>query len=413
MGNVGTADIGKVLIGQGSGNSPIFAGVGTGSGLTTNGVLIAKGNNAFTTTTTGTLGQVLQSGGPGSPPSYSTATFPSTAAGAGTILISNGTNWVASTSTYPTTNAANTLLYASSSNVMAALSTANNGLLVTSNSGVPSILAGSGTTGQVLQSNAAAAPSFSTATYPSTTAQGDLLISSAANTVTSLAKNASSTRYLSNTGTSNNPAWAQVALTTGVTGVLPIANGGSNASSFTQSNGVVTYNGTSLVNYAGPQINSSGQYTNTTQPAFFAYSSVQQTAVTGEGTQYQILLNSTLYNVGSGYSTGTSLFTAPVAGNYLFTWACEVSGIIAANTAGYFIITMAGTSYYFWRSNFFTMSDPGTGTLFLTGSIVVNLAATNVVTFYIVVGGNGAKNIGVLSNGSTDPRTWLSGVLIC
>lgn len=54
--------------------------------------------------------------------------------------------------------------------------------------------------------------------------QGDLLYGSASNTVSLLAKNASATRYLSNTGTSNNPAWAQVALATGVSGNLPVTN---------------------------------------------------------------------------------------------------------------------------------------------------------------------------------------------
>lgn len=55
-------------------------------------------------------------------------------------------------------------------------------------------------------------------------AQGDLLYGSAANTFSALAKNASATRYLSNTGTSNNPAWAQVNLSNGVTGNLPVTN---------------------------------------------------------------------------------------------------------------------------------------------------------------------------------------------
>lgn len=57
--------------------------------------------------------------------------------------------------------------------------------------------------------------------------QGDLLYSSSANTWAVLAKNTSATRYLSNTGSSNNPAWAQVDLTNGVTGALPVANGGT------------------------------------------------------------------------------------------------------------------------------------------------------------------------------------------
>lgn len=64
--------------------------------------------------------------------------------------------------------------------------------------------------------------------------QGDLLYASAANTLSALAKNTSATRYLSNTGSSNNPAWAQVSLATGVTGTLPVASGGTGLTSATQ-----------------------------------------------------------------------------------------------------------------------------------------------------------------------------------
>ncbi len=53
-----------------------------------------------------------------------------------------------------------------------------------------------------------------------TVAQGDLLFGSAASTLSALAKNTTATRYLANTGTSNNPAWAQVDLTNGTTGQL-------------------------------------------------------------------------------------------------------------------------------------------------------------------------------------------------
>jgi hypothetical protein len=57
--------------------------------------------------------------------------------------------------------------------------------------------------------------------------QGDILYGSASNTLSTLAKNASASTYLSNTGTSNNPAWAQVNLANGVSGTLPVANGGT------------------------------------------------------------------------------------------------------------------------------------------------------------------------------------------
>ena len=74
---------------------------------------------------------------------YSTASAGAILAGTATAgqLIQSGANaaptWT--TSTYPATNAINTLLYASAANTMAALATANSGVLVTSASGVPGI----------------------------------------------------------------------------------------------------------------------------------------------------------------------------------------------------------------------------------------------------------------------------------
>lgn len=77
-------------------------------------------------------------------------------------------------------------------------------------------------------------------------AQGDVIYASALNTLASLGKSASATRYLSNTGTSNNPAWAQVDLTTGVTGILPVANGGGGIGTGT-SGGVLGYTSTTTL----------------------------------------------------------------------------------------------------------------------------------------------------------------------
>lgn len=72
---------------------------------------------------------------------YSSATAAAILAGtatAGQLLTSGSSTTPAwTTTTYPLTNAANTLLYASSANTMAALATANNSVLLTNGTGVP------------------------------------------------------------------------------------------------------------------------------------------------------------------------------------------------------------------------------------------------------------------------------------
>lgn len=173
-------------------------------------------------------------------------TLPTGGAGsAGNIIQSGGAgaNALWSTATYPTTVAVSRLLYASSVNVVGGLATANNGVLITSGSGVPSIsstipsatqanittvgtigtgiwqgtvvgltyggtaaaltasnggivysgasalaiLAGTATALQILMSGSSSAPAWSTAVYPATTTASQLLYSSSANVVAGLA----------------------------------------------------------------------------------------------------------------------------------------------------------------------------------------------------------------------------------
>lgn len=64
-------------------------------------------------------------------------------------------------------------------------------------------------------------------------AQGDILYASGTDNFVLLNKNTTATRYLANTGTSNNPAWSQVDLTNGVTGALPVINGGTGQTTYT------------------------------------------------------------------------------------------------------------------------------------------------------------------------------------
>lgn len=239
-----TATAGQILQSAGSSADPVFSTAtypstaGTsGNVLTSNGtnwtsaappasgitgtatqfdVIVGAAGNTVASVGPGSSGQVLQSGGAAANPVYSTATFPATATGTGTILRADGTNWAATTATYPTTTTINRVLFSSSNSVIGEISTGNNGTLVTSNTGVPSILAGPGTAGNILQSNAAAAPSFSTATYPATaTTTGQILRADGTNWVGTTATFPDTAGTSGNVLTSNGTNWASSAAPAG------------------------------------------------------------------------------------------------------------------------------------------------------------------------------------------------------
>jgi len=188
---------GKVIISDGTNyiaSTPTYPNTSGGAGV----ILRSDGtNNVYTTATypaTTTINRILFSSAANVIGEITTANngvvvtgttgIPSVlAAGTAGAILRSGAPAAWSTTTYPATNAINTILYASAANVMSALATANNGTLVTSATGVPSILVGPGATGRMFQSTAAAAPAWSTATYPATTTSQQILYSTAANVV--------------------------------------------------------------------------------------------------------------------------------------------------------------------------------------------------------------------------------------
>lgn len=102
------------------------------------GIVYSDANSMEILAATATAGQMLRSGS-NAAPSWSTATFPATASSSGSLLRANGTNWVSSTANFADTYNASEILFASSANTVSGLTTANNGVLVTNGSGVPSI----------------------------------------------------------------------------------------------------------------------------------------------------------------------------------------------------------------------------------------------------------------------------------
>ena len=132
------------------------------------------------TSTLGSAGQLAQSDG--TKYAWTTATYPATATATGTILRANGTNWVATTATYPATTSINHILYSSAANVIGEIADTIGGVLVSNNTGVPSMLANPADNYRVLMSQNAAIPLWSAAAYPRTaSASGTLMQSDGTN----------------------------------------------------------------------------------------------------------------------------------------------------------------------------------------------------------------------------------------
>lgn len=107
-----------------------------------------------------------------------------------------------------------------------------NGILLGNNLD-PINMSSAGESGQFFQSRGVIIPDWTSSTYPSSTLQGDILISSADNTITALNKDTNTSRYLSNNGADNSPLWDQVDLSNGVSDVLPETNGGTGENVYT------------------------------------------------------------------------------------------------------------------------------------------------------------------------------------
>lgn len=258
-----------------------------------------------------------------------------------------------------------------------------------------------GTAASVPWTGVTSKPAIITSLAGLSVVQGSLIYGTGVDTVTVLAKNTSSTRYLSNTGASNNPAWAQIDLTNGVTGTLPVGSGGTGAGAFTagsviyagaagvysQNNATFFWDNTNTILYLG---GNSGAFTDTRIHAIgtstgslqvntrnlsngtSASSDLVATADTGTNTTNYI-------NVGinsSTYNDAAYTIAGALAG-YVYTNGGDLA--LGTQTANSLLFHTGGTLV---ANNRLSISSTGVATFTgtTTASFVVNSVFTQTLT---------------------------------
>jgi len=449
-----SATSGVAVVSTGAAADPAFgtvvvAGGGTGQvTLTNHGVLIGQSTSAIAATAAGSAGQVLQSGGASADPTYSTATFPSTATGTGKVLIADGTNWVASTPTFPNASATSgKFIRSDGTNWIASTPTlptsaGTSGKVLQSDGtnyveSTPTYPSASGSTGTILRSDGTNNV-YTTATYPATTTANQLLYSSANNTVggltsaansivltdgssvpslatslsndftfTSATAGATRTLTVSNTNNSNAASQALVQTTTGgasagdpfhtftITGATSFSLGLDNSASDAFVIAASTALGTTNV----MSVATTGEINFPLQSAFLAYNSAADTDVTGDNTTYTILCDTEVFDQNSDYNSGTGTFTAPVTGRYTLGSYVELLQLGAGHTSG---ITRIVTSNRTYRCTGFVnpanLRDSN-NVAALGGSLLADMDAADTTTFDITVT-NSTKTVDVNGSGT-------------
>lgn len=218
---------------------------------------------------------------------------------------------------------------------------------------------GAGTTGQVLQTNTTADPTWSTATYPSTTTANQILYSSATNTVSGLA---TANKAVLTTGATGTPVLTALAtdgqLIIGSTAGVPaastltagtgitITNAGNNITIATSASGTLntlTGNSGGAISPTAGNINTLGTgsitiagsgSTLTTQLTGLTNHNVQVGAGTATLTQVAPSATSGIPFVSNGSSSDPSFTTALVAGGGTGATSFNTNGVVISNTSG-------------------------------------------------------------------------------
>jgi len=326
-------------------NAPVTAAHGgTGqSSYTIGDLLYASGATALSKLADVATGNALLAGGVGAAPLWGKVDVTTTITGI--LPVANGGTGLASGTS------GGVLAYTASGTLASSGALTANALVLGGGAGaVPTVLGSLGTTTTVLHGNAAGAPTFGAVsltaditgtlgagnggTGNASYAVGDILYASGATTLSKLADVATGNALISG-GVTTAPSWGKIGLTTHVSGTLPIANGGTNATTQIGAWDSITAVGTTipsastinLTTATGPMVDISG--TTTITGVTLAQGATRTARATGAfyiQTSASLVVNGDSAGYGWQCSVNDILYFEGFAGSVVAVWVVAMGG---------------------------------------------------------------------------------------
>lgn len=144
--------------------------------------------------------------------------------------------------------------------------------------------------------------------------------------------------------------------------------------------------------------------------AFQAYLSAPTAAVTGDGTQYQIICDTVVRNDNSIYNATTGLVTFDQTGLWCVNAVISVSGVTGSNTSGNFFFENPVAVSFYCYENFNAATATAGGEFALGLSALVQATAGDTLGINAIYSGAGSPN--VLISGSDVGTTSFSGFFV-
>ena len=153
-----------------------------------------------------------------------------------------------------------------------------------------------------------------------------------------------------------------------------------------------------------------GKVTNATLPAFLVGVGTTVSDVTGDGTTYDIIFDTEIFDQNANHNPASGIFTAPVTGRYLLSCSVDLRDLAAAHN-GQQVHIITSNRFYGTVYQYPSGANPNVPNAAFSVNSLCDMDAGDTAFVRIYVEG-GTKIVDVYGN-ATHPYTRFSGHLVC